>query len=190
MLRRCLLATAVLLAFSFVGTAAPPTISEAGRAALSEFLQSSVSHADAPAVVALVASPDRVLFEDAAGKRSVAGNVAVTPDTIFRIASMTKPVTSLAVMMLVDEGKVGLDDPVTSRLPGCSFYRITTMRRCEWSADSSESFTNTFTDPVPDRSLTGHAGRAAGGPHRLRRMNTPSSVRSNNSARVSASSTV
>jgi CubicO group peptidase (beta-lactamase class C family) len=117
MLRRFLSAAAALLAFSFVGTAAPPTISEPGRAALSEFLQSSVSRADTPAVVALVANPDRVLFEDAAGKRNVTGNVAATPDTIFRIASMTKPVTSLAIMMLVDEGKVGLDDPVTRHLP-------------------------------------------------------------------------
>src|SRR5262245_23045580 len=106
MLRRYLVTVAAALALSVVAFAAPPAISDAGRAALTEFLRGTVSRGETPAVVALVAGADRILFEDAAGKRNVAGNVAATPDTIFRIASMTKPVTSLAVMMLVDEGKV------------------------------------------------------------------------------------
>jgi CubicO group peptidase (beta-lactamase class C family) len=100
-----------------VAVAAPPAISDAGRAALSDFLRASVTRGDTPVVVALVTGADDVLFEAAAGKRSVAGNVAATPDTIFRIASMTKPVTSLAVMMLVDEKKISVADPVAKYLP-------------------------------------------------------------------------
>jgi CubicO group peptidase (beta-lactamase class C family) len=116
MTRRHLLALSALLAFSIVVIAAPPAISEAGRAALSDFLRTSVGSGGVPAVVALVANADRVIYEDAAGRRNVAGDAAATPDTIFRIASMTKPVTSLAVMMLVEEGKIGVDEPVTKYL--------------------------------------------------------------------------
>jgi len=117
MTRWQLLVPTALLALAIPVVAAPPTIADTGRAALSGFLSESVARGGAPAIVALVANADRVIFLDAAGKRSVAGNIEATSDTIFRIASMTKPVTSLAAMMLVDEGKIGLDDPVTKHLP-------------------------------------------------------------------------
>jgi CubicO group peptidase (beta-lactamase class C family) len=42
----------------------------------------------------------------------------MTPDAIFRMASMTKPVTTIAIMMLYEEGKLGLDDAVAKYLPG------------------------------------------------------------------------
>ena len=113
---RRLISAAYVLALTTTLVAAPPTISDAGRTALSDFLRAGVARGDVPAVVALVANADRVIYVDAAGKCRVADNAPLTPDTIFRIASMTKPVTSLAVMMLVDEGKIGLDDPVTRHL--------------------------------------------------------------------------
>src|SRR5262245_51989473 len=92
---------ALLAASSIATTAALPTIPDAGRTALEDCLRASVAHGDAPAIVAAVANPDRLMFEAAAGKRTVTGNAPATVDTIFRIASMTKPVTSTAVMMLV-----------------------------------------------------------------------------------------
>jgi CubicO group peptidase (beta-lactamase class C family) len=107
-------------------TAGPPSIPETGRAALSEFLRARVASGDAPAIAALVVNRDGVLFEGAAGKRDVAADRALTTDAIFRIASMTKPVTSLAVMMLRDEGKIGLDDPVTKYLPEFGGVRVMT----------------------------------------------------------------
>src|SRR5690606_5396163 len=51
------------------------------------------------------------------GKQNVAQSVPMTMDTIFRIASMTKPVTSAAVVMLMEEGKIALDDPIGRYLP-------------------------------------------------------------------------
>src|SRR3954471_7615317 len=83
MIRRHALTSFALLGLTIALTAAPPTISDRGRAALSDFLRTSVSRGDTPAVVGLVTGPDRVLFEDAAGMRSVADHVAATPDTIF-----------------------------------------------------------------------------------------------------------
>ncbi len=66
---------------------------------------------------ALVASRGKVVYLAVSGKRDAEAGLPVDEGTIYRIASMTKPVTSLAVMMLRDEGKLGLDDPVSRYLP-------------------------------------------------------------------------
>jgi CubicO group peptidase (beta-lactamase class C family) len=97
--------------------AAPPVVADAGKAAIGVFMQQAVARGDVPGVVTLVADRDGVLYAGGAGKQDVARDVAMLPDAIFRIASMTKPVTSVALMMLVEEGKVGLDDPVSKYLP-------------------------------------------------------------------------
>ena len=68
-------------------------------------------------IVALVVDADRVVYTGAFGRQNVAAAVPMAADSIFRIASMTKPVTSVAVMMLVQEGDIGLDDPVSQYLP-------------------------------------------------------------------------
>jgi CubicO group peptidase (beta-lactamase class C family) len=70
-----------------------------------------------PGVVALVASRNQILYYKAFGMADVAGQRPMSTDSIFRIASMTKPVTSAAIMLLVEEGKVRLDDPVSKYLP-------------------------------------------------------------------------
>jgi methyl acetate hydrolase len=70
-----------------------------------------------PGVVAMVVDRDKVLYHEAFGKMNVARNVPMATDTIFRIASMTKAVTSIGVMQLVEQGKVGLDDDVAKFLP-------------------------------------------------------------------------
>ena len=96
--------------------AASPTLSPDGRAALAAFLRESVARCDLPSVAAVVVNRDRELFLDAAGLLD-AKAIPIAPNAIFRIASMTKPVTSLAVMMLVEQGKIGVEDPVTKYLP-------------------------------------------------------------------------
>jgi CubicO group peptidase (beta-lactamase class C family) len=67
--------------------------------------------------VTLVASPDAVLHLAADGKSDLAANRDVQADDIFWIASMTKPVTGAAIMILADEGKLSIDDPVAKHLP-------------------------------------------------------------------------
>ena len=88
-----------------------------GQAALSRSLSAAVGRGDVPGVVAIVVDPDHVLFEGAAGQQDVARRVEMKPDAIFRIASMTKPVTTVAVMMLIEAGKLSVDDPVSKYLP-------------------------------------------------------------------------
>ena len=67
--------------------------------------------------VALVGDANGVLALETVGRRDVEADLPMKPDTLFRIASMTKPVTAIAVMILVDEGKLAVDDPVEKHLP-------------------------------------------------------------------------
>jgi CubicO group peptidase (beta-lactamase class C family) len=87
------------------------------RQSLSAFLGDAVAGGQVPGVVAMVVSRDRILYEGAFGKRDVARNVDMTADTIFRVASMTKPLTTAAILMLADEGRLMVDDPVSTYLP-------------------------------------------------------------------------
>jgi CubicO group peptidase (beta-lactamase class C family) len=83
---------------------------------LHDVLQRHVSNASMPGAVALVARGDRVDVA-AVGSDDVDAGSAMARDSIFRIASITKPITAAAVMILVDEGRIGLDDPVAQWLP-------------------------------------------------------------------------
>jgi CubicO group peptidase (beta-lactamase class C family) len=86
-------------------------------AEIDAYLTSAVRDAGIPGIVALVVEADGVLYDGAFGRQDVARDLPMATDTIFRIASMTKPVTSVAVMMLVQEGDIDLDDPVSDYLP-------------------------------------------------------------------------
>ncbi len=86
--------------------------------ALSRQLDAAVERGDTPGVVALVVDRDGVVYEGSAGKLDVARNLPMVSDAIFGIASMTKPITSVASMMLLEDGKLRLDDPVSRYLTG------------------------------------------------------------------------
>jgi methyl acetate hydrolase len=94
-----------------------PALSQNGTTEIDAILQRAVQQGVVPGVVAMVATKDRVLYENSFGLMDVAKHKAMTKDAIFRIASMTKPVTSVSIMMLVEEGKLSLDDPVSKYLP-------------------------------------------------------------------------
>ena len=84
----------------------------ASRAHIDEVLRQAVDAKEVPGVVAVAANDAGVLYEGAFGTRSLAGGPAMTMDTVFRIASMTKAVTSVAAMQLVEQGKLKLEEPV------------------------------------------------------------------------------
>jgi CubicO group peptidase (beta-lactamase class C family) len=87
-------------------------------AALQQVLAAAVDRQDTPGAVGLVVDKNGVLFEGAAGKSDVAKGAPLVTDAIFAIQSMTKPVTSVAAMMLVEQGTLSLEDPVSKYLPG------------------------------------------------------------------------
>jgi CubicO group peptidase (beta-lactamase class C family) len=96
---------------------AAPALAASGTTALSQFFNEIVSRGDVPGIVAIVVSPDEVLYHEAFGKMNVARNLPMQKDTIFRIASMTKAVTSVGVMQLVEQGRIRLDDQVAKYIP-------------------------------------------------------------------------
>ena len=115
-------ATGKWLSFALLSMVTPvsvaaPMLSEADKTAISEFSAAAIQRGDVPGAVTLIVNRDGVLYQGVVGKQDVARNVEMSANTIFRIASMTKPVTSVAIMMLVDAGKLKLDDPVSRYLP-------------------------------------------------------------------------
>jgi methyl acetate hydrolase len=85
-------------------------------AKIDDALRSGIAQRKIPAVVGMVASERSILYSGAFGTRDSSG-VPVNADAIFSIASMTKPITTVAALQLVEQGKVKLDDPVSKHLP-------------------------------------------------------------------------
>jgi len=84
---------------------------------LDEVLRAAVERGDVPGVVALAAGDDGVIYEGAAGVREAGADDPITPDTMMRIASMTKMVVTVAALQLVERGDLDLDAPVETYRP-------------------------------------------------------------------------
>jgi methyl acetate hydrolase len=82
------------------------------RAGIDAVLRQAVDAQDVPGVVAIAATDHGIFYEGSFGARKLSAGPAMTSDTVFRIASMTKAVTSVAAMQLVEQGKLKLDEPV------------------------------------------------------------------------------
>jgi CubicO group peptidase (beta-lactamase class C family) len=91
---------------------------------LTPALQKLVDDGKIAGGVALVARHGKVAFTTSFGYRDLESKTPMTEDTIFRIASMTKPITCVALMMLIEQGKLGLDDPVQRYLPELTEMRV------------------------------------------------------------------
>src|SRR5947207_3430325 len=92
------------------GAAAISWAAPSGSAAIDEALRSGIASRKIPAVAAIAADSKKTLYTGAFG-------TAVRPDSIFGIASMTKAVTTVAALQLVEQGKVTLTEPVSKHLP-------------------------------------------------------------------------
>ncbi|MBN7797309.1 serine hydrolase domain-containing protein [Parahaliea mediterranea] len=77
-----------------------------------------------PGCITLIARAGKVCYLDVAGRRDIARDQPMTEDTVFRIYSMTKPVTSLALMQLYERGLFSLDDPVHRFIPAFRDLRV------------------------------------------------------------------
>ena len=80
-------------------------------------MQAAVQAREVSGAVTVVVTKDRVLHLEATGLADIAGAKPMQPDTVFWIASMTKPVTAVAVLMLQDEGKLNVTDLLSKHLP-------------------------------------------------------------------------
>jgi CubicO group peptidase (beta-lactamase class C family) len=89
--------------------------------------------------VALVLRNDKVVLSSAVGKQDVEAGITMSPGTIFRIASMTKAITSTAAMMLAERGRIDLSDPVSRYLPEFKFMMVATSKRSDDATKKSAS---------------------------------------------------
>src|SRR5258707_15414828 len=89
----------------------------ASRAKIDAVLKQAVDAKEVPGVVAMVATDKGLFYENAFGVRELGKGPDMTLDSVFRIASMTKAITSVAAMQLVEQGKLKLDEPIGDVLP-------------------------------------------------------------------------
>jgi CubicO group peptidase (beta-lactamase class C family) len=97
--------------------AALPALNPAGISRIDRMLQSAVSAGEVPGVVALVTNKERIIYLGVFGYQDVAHHIPMSTSTVFRIASMTKPITSTGIMMLYEERRLKLDDRIGDFLP-------------------------------------------------------------------------
>jgi CubicO group peptidase (beta-lactamase class C family) len=124
-------------------------------AAIAPVLQGVVDGGDLSGMVTLVWRGGEEVQLNTIGKRDIENNKPMTRDTLFRIASMTKPVTSVAALMLMEDGQLKLDDPIAKWLP--EFTEMEVMRNPEGELN------NTYPLPRPitvEDLLTHRAGLA------------------------------
>lgn len=93
-------------------------------ATIHDALRAFVDRGELGGAVALVARPGKPIQRVAVGWRDVTARLPISSDTIFRIASLTKPVTAVAALRLFDEGRFELDDPITRVAPEFADLRV------------------------------------------------------------------
>jgi CubicO group peptidase (beta-lactamase class C family) len=91
---------------------------------LGDFFENAVATGKISGAVVLIQQHGRPVYLKTFGMRDVRTNLLMTTDTIFALRSMTKPITSVAAMMLVDAGKLSLDDPVAKYIPSFADAKV------------------------------------------------------------------
>jgi len=98
---------------------------------LSDRIEEGVKNNELPGAVVLIARNGKLVMFDSFGFRDKEAKVPMTNDTIFRIASMTKPIVSVATMMLMEEGKLTLADPVSRYIPAFADTKVAVGKKKE-----------------------------------------------------------
>src|SRR5690349_10336375 len=112
------LAIGLLGAFALYATPVAVALSpEARNAKLDEALKALIEGRSTPGVVVLILENGRPVYSRSVGVREVGSTEPIGENDMFRLASMTKAVTSVATMILVERGKISLDDPLSRFLP-------------------------------------------------------------------------
>jgi CubicO group peptidase (beta-lactamase class C family) len=106
-------------------------LSSSALSRLGKVLSGEVANGRLPGAVALVARRGRVAFFESFGRRDPANGAPLAKDAIFRIYSMTKPIVSVAAMMLWEEGRFLLSDPIGKYLPELADLKVAVQRGAE-----------------------------------------------------------
>ena len=121
---KCSLLFLLLVAITAMSNQACTSVKEKSESAqgpkidrIDRAMQPFIDHGELSGAVTLVADEKNILHLSASGRRDIANQLPMRTDTIFWIASMTKPMTSTAIMMLQEEGKLSIDDRVSKYIP-------------------------------------------------------------------------
>ncbi|MGA7811304.1 MAG: serine hydrolase domain-containing protein [Bradyrhizobium sp.] len=89
-----------------------------------DYLRNEIATGKIPGAVLLIQQHGKPVYHQALGVRDVATQLPMTDDTIFRLFSMSKPITSVVAMMLIEEGKLSLNDPVAKYIPSFANVKV------------------------------------------------------------------
>ncbi len=120
------IAAASLNSAGFAGVPAPiaASFSHNGLARIGDYMRREIATGKTPGAVLLIQQHGQPVYFERFGLRDVVARLPMTDDTIFRLYSMSKPITAVAVMMLVDDGKISLDDPLAKYIPAFADVKV------------------------------------------------------------------
>lgn len=121
---------------------------------IEQMLERRIAAGEMSGAVAVVARKGKIVYLTAKGSMDVESKQPVTAATMFRVASMTKPVTSVALMMMVEEGKVRLNDPVSRYIPEFKNLKVAVAAPAPARGEA----------PAPAAAGGGRGGRGGGAP--------------------------
>ncbi|TAI64472.1 serine hydrolase domain-containing protein [Bradyrhizobium sp. Leo170] len=105
--------------------------SAAGLARVSDYIKNEIVTGKIPGAILLIQQHGKPVYDENFGVRDVATQFSMSADTIFRLYSMSKPITSVAAMILVEDGKLALDDPVSKYIPAFADMKVGVDQRAE-----------------------------------------------------------
>ena len=138
-----------------LGKARPESVGMSSQrlARLTTEMKALTERGELPGVVTMVARMGKVVHLEAAGKRELEGGAPMQKDTIFRIYSMTKPITGVAMMILFEQGKWQLNDPVSKHIPEFAHLKVAKIDPANGSVKTVEA-----DHPMTMRELMSHSG--------------------------------
>jgi CubicO group peptidase (beta-lactamase class C family) len=107
------------------------SFSAAGFERVSAYIKNEIATGKIPGAILLIQQHGKPVYRENFGVRDVATQISMSADTIFRLYSMSKPITSAAAMMLVEDGKLRLNDPVSKFIPAFADMKVGVERRHE-----------------------------------------------------------
>ena len=105
---------------------------------IGEFFRKQIADNKIPGAIVLIQQHGKPVYKQFFGVRDPDTQAPMTDDTIFRLHSMTKPITSFAAMMLVDEGRLKLDDPVSKYIPSFASVKVGVEKKLDDGQKSLE----------------------------------------------------
>ena len=100
-------------------------------AKVGDYLREEIANGKIPGAIVLIQQHGKPVYHEFFGVRDVATKEPMTDDTIFRLFSMSKPITSVVAMQLIDEGKMSLDDPVSKYIPSFANVKLGVEKKGE-----------------------------------------------------------